>query len=1314
MTSPASMGDEASHRSPAGAGGLVRVALVMLALGLAAVVILWVAGSRRRPAFSLAEAAALEADANLALAHLENQSLDRAIPLLETVRDRLPTDPFAWRNLAVAHVVALGNAGDLAAGPERLATAARALADARRHEEPTAAHDWLAGLIALAADDPTAAAAAYERIVRRADGDASAWYALSRAWRAAATAVGDAAGPLAEADQALERACGRAPLNLWLAVEWLRATAARISGEAPLTPDLAEAIASRRPAIAPFAPSVKAFARTDVEALLVEAAEDVRGGDRAGAAGGLRRIANVLVPQSAADRAAIERHPLEFIRERFTSDTLARLPPAADADAPLAVGLVPVAEIASGEDGPPVAILLEDIDLDGATDLVVLFDRVVRCYTRTAVGPMAAPPATTPAEAARGAAGWREFLAAEVPAGARGILAADLDLDFDEARRLGEPARSSTDPRTPSDEPGATAAGPVRRCPAADLDLVVHGDGGITCLENRGPAESLPRRLVPFGFDEATAGMLPRQPVRQAAAADLDGDGRLDLAVAGRTGLAIQIGRGRDGFVPLAVPDGLPADDYAIDAILPIDIDRDSDIDLVLGGPAGVGLLENLRHGQFRFAATADAGEGIKGLEVVDAAASWRILTAGAGGLDLLGRGPSGPDRLGTGPEAAAKFRTSLAAGPSTGLAAWDYDNDGRIDLAAWGDSGLTVLRGLPDRSGSAAPGGPRFAPADPLAAPLGGIGSFDAADLDGDGDLDCAVATRTGVVVLANRGAEAHHWIAVDLEAQQIKGADLSPSGRVNAHGLGSLLELKAGSSYQARAVRRRTTHFGLGSRSQADVVRVTWLNGVPQNLVRPPADTLVCEQQILLGSCPYLYARGERGFSFVTDLLWAAPIGLQRAEGELMPCRDHEWLKVPGEMVAATGGRYEFEITEELWEAAYFDQVRLVAVDHPPEVSVWSNEKVGPESIASFGVHTVREPRRPVAIRDGRGRDLLPALAAADGHYAKPWDRKLAQGLVEPYRIEIDLGRGEASAAEESDPRAASPRVTLFLTGWTYPTTVSLNVALSRDPALGLPQPPSLAVPDGRGGWTRVLPFMGFPGGKTKTIAIDLAGLLPAEDPRVRIEGSMEIHWDHVFFTRGEEPATVDLVDAPLVSAVLRPRGFSRIVQDSADGPERFLHDAVSTEPKWPPMLGRFTRYGDVLELLRDADDRLVVIGSGDAIRLAFDAPPPRPGWKRDYLFHSVGWDKDANLATVEGQSVEPLPFRGMRSYPPAADDPPPDTRSIRRWLDVWQTRVQADAFHRLLWNRARGVDFTPPPGGNRPGVGAVVPSNPEERMP
>ena len=94
---------------------------------------------------------------------------------------------------------------------------------------------------------------------------------------------------------------------------------------------------------------------------------------------------------------------------------------------------------------------------------------------------------------------------------------------------------------------------------------------------------------------------------------------------------------------------------------------------------------------------------------------------------------------------------------------------------------------------------------------------------------------------------------------------------------------------------------------------------------------------------------------------------------------------------------------------------------------------------------------------------------------------------------------------------------------------------------------------------------------------------------------------------------------------------------------------------------MAGRYTRFGDVTELLLEADDRYVVMKGGDAVRLRFDAsalPPPPHGFVRDYLIVLDGWDKDADKNTVAGQTVEPLPFHGMDDgrygelpFPPSA---------------------------------------------------------------
>ena len=102
----------------------------------------------------------------------------------------------------------------------------------------------------------------------------------------------------------------------------------------------------------------------------------------------------------------------------------------------------------------------------------------------------------------------------------------------------------------------------------------------------------------------------------------------------------------------------------------------------------------------------------------------------------------------------------------------------------------------------------------------------------------------------------------------------------------------------------------------------------------------TFTEKQELLKGSCPYLYTWTGEKYEFFTDLLWAAPIGLQFGEGVIAPTRDWEYLLIPGDRLVPVDGQYRMQITEELWEAAYFDQVQLIALDHPEGTVVFSNE--------------------------------------------------------------------------------------------------------------------------------------------------------------------------------------------------------------------------------------------------------------------------------------------------------------------------------------------------------------------------------------
>jgi len=307
-------------------------------------------------------------------------------------------------------------------------------------------------------------------------------------------------------------------------------------------------------------------------------------------------------------------------------------------------------------------------------------------------------------------------------------------------------------------------------------------------------------------------------------------------------------------------------------------------------------------------------------------------------------------------------------------------------------------------------------------------------------------------------------------------------------------------------------------------------------------------------------------------------------------------------------------------------------------------------------FTVARPRPLRAAFSDASGRSEDVTRRLARRDGVYVAPGPEMFYQGVRQEHSLVLDLG----------DVKAGD-RIVLFLTGWIFYTDTSINVSLSQRKDLAH-FPPILEIPDGAGGWKVALESFGFPAGKTKTMPVDLTGLVDPKDPRVRIRTTMAIFWDEAFVTVND-PA-VEVVSTPLApsSAVLSERGFPRGTRETPDGPEVFDHGDVSTAPRWEDVRGRLTRLGDVTELLARTDDRWVAFKGGDAIRIAYDAsklPPLARGWRRDYILVSDGWDKDFDKNTVTGQSYEPWPFHAMSAYPYPASEHHPDPKFLEETL-------------------------------------------------
>src|SRR5262249_24197732 len=189
--------------------------------------------------------------------------------------------------------------------------------------------------------------------------------------------------------------------------------------------------------------------------------------------------------------------------------------------------------------------------------------------------------------------------------------------------------------------------------------------------------------------------------------------------------------------------------------------------------------------------------------------------------------------------------------------------------------------------------------------------------------------------------------------------------------------------------------------------------------------------------------------------------------------------------------------------------DRMELIAVDRPADVEIFSNEKVGPPELAAFKIHTVRNRRLPVAARDKHGRDVLDEIRQEDGVFMKGFDAAPRRGLTDDHYLELAVG-----------PLDHPGKLPLFLTGCLYPASTPLRVGLSNDATPPAPRPPALEVPDAHGNWQVVRPFMGFPGGRTKTIAVDLSDIFLTDDYRVRIATNMEFYWDAAFFSPHENP--------------------------------------------------------------------------------------------------------------------------------------------------------------------------------------------------
>ena len=867
-------------------------------------------------------------------------------------------------------------------------------------------------------------------------------------------------------------------------------------------------------------------------------------------------------------------------------------------------------------------------------------------------------------------------------------------------------------------EPGASAATSAADAPPAASAALALGDvfgDGSDDLFTGSRLYGLRGGYV-FEITER-AGIALDDDARLATFADVDNDGWLDLFLVTATGEARLLRNAGDGTLERAATADASLD--ARDARFAefVDLDHDGDLDLLLAGDGPRRVYRNDLDGTFTDATAAmglDGGGDARSVHFADFDVDGRIdvFLTHADGSDVL-YGNLGGSRF-----ADVTAASGLATNGGSGAAAvGDYDNDGLLDIVVarvdgsaatlWRNHGdgtfaaddrssgaMRGLRGLlardaafldidndgwldlvvvgtPARAGGRGAfllhndGTGRFVDRSTLLPPSVHAGtSIIVGEIDDDGDQDLVIGGPNGPRLLRNDGGNARMASRLQLAALR------TGSGKNNTFGVGARVELRAGELHQTRVVTDRVTHFGLGPHLKADVVRIEWPNGVPQTVYLPGTDQDVLELEHLKGSCPFLYTWDGAEFRFVTDVMWRSALGMpvgimgSGARAYAPAAASQEYLRIPGDALRPRDGRYVLQLTEELWETAYVDEMQLLAVDHPDSIHVLVDERFVPPAPTTLRLFPVVRPRPPRSAVDDRGRDVLDALRARDDVYVSDLTPLAYQGLVEPHDLVLDLG---ADAGQRG--------TFLFLRGWIYPTDASINVALAQRSDLAA-MPPTLEVRDARGRWTTAVPSLGFPSGKDKTIVIDLADIFPTDDRHVRIRTNLQIYWDHAFVATEVPSSAVRVRGVERVAADLHFRGYSRMFRKGGRyGPHWFDYQDVSREHPWRPIEGAFTRYGDVLPLLEAPDDRYVIMAPGDEMTVSFDAASaaqPPGGWTRTFLLYTVGWIKDADMNTAFGNTVEPLPFHGIREYPLAEGESYPADDARERYRREYNTRV------------------------------------------
>jgi hypothetical protein len=426
-----------------------------------------------------------------------------------------------------------------------------------------------------------------------------------------------------------------------------------------------------------------------------------------------------------------------------------------------------------------------------------------------------------------------------------------------------------------------------------------------------------------------------------------------------------------------------------------------------------------------------------------------------------------------------------------------------------------------------------------------------------------------------------------------------------------------------------------------------VKWENGLWSltrtiNLQGPMV--LVAEYSVTR-SCPSLYIWNGTKYVYRTEVSsgtgYLGIFDYFRADGSLAFLYSDPWdyIKLDKNQIQTRNGYYDMTMTQVWDELFYIDSAQLVVADHSPNVDVFST--MGTYLYKLDGrnkIYTVsKNPTTPVSAVNGEGEDVLPQISKLDGIYTT--------GHEFQYDT-LELNLGDLSAAKT---------IKLIVAGITIYSSGKIQGEWANQfwnqPGVKPFPPPYMEVKAANGSWIRVPDNRQFPlvDVTADSFVVDLTGLFPTKDYSLRIHSFFDVHFDYIGVDTTPQQNVIIQSIAPTHAQLIQ------VTETNSNSS------------------GYFTRYGDVTQLVRAADDEFVIGRQGDSVALKFDAAELNPvpeGMERDYFFIASLWFKVDGLPYLP-LTVYPLPFHNMSAFPyPETESYPYEAHAV--YLQEYDTRA------------------------------------------